>query len=68
MGRYKWGYKSRNMSYKIVTLLRTLLIATHELPSRVAGLVLRLLVACSGTGYEGTPTLKVWDALVFTRL
>ena len=39
MDSYKWGYKSPNIGKKpvitIVILLITLLIATHEPPSRV---------------------------------
>ena len=35
MGSYTWGYKSLIWVISIVTLLITLLITTHEPPSRV---------------------------------
>ena len=34
MGSYKWGYKSLNRVIIIVALLITLLITTHEPPSK----------------------------------
>ena len=34
MGSYKWGSKSHNMGYKLVTLLITLLITSHEPESK----------------------------------
>ena len=45
MGSHKWGYKSLIWVIRIVTLLVTLLITTHEPPSRVA-----LIITCTILG------------------
>ena len=43
MGSYKWGYKSPNKAYtSILTLLKTLLITTHEPPSAPGSASLQL--------------------------
>ena len=60
MGSYTWGYKPPNIGViTIVILLITLLITTHELPSRALGLGFRRFRIFGRFGARGGLQIEV---------